>query len=235
MLTYSKGLFAIILSIFFFTPAFSQTNAKEVKEAILLQKGVGSLKNGDTLTAYQYFQTIYAVTSDNNDANYYYLMLSLALNKPYAETLTNKWLAESNNRIYNSRLNYYLGKFYFRKQLASPALSAYSKVSIDDLSNEEIGLMKFEQAYFYFKNGDWENAVNLLNNVRQIKGQTYYYDANYYAGFIALQQKNFPLAMTCFKIASQSTSYNTLTPFYISQLHYLMGDIEAAIVNCESA
>ena len=235
MLTYSKGLFAIILTIFFFTPAFSQTNAKKVEEAILLQKGVSSLKNGDTITAYQYFQTIYAVTSDNNDANYYYLMLSLALNKPYAETLTNKWLAESNNRIYNSRLNYYLGKFYFRKQLASPALSAYSKVSIDDLSNEEIGLMKFEQAYFYFKNGDWENAVNLLNNVRQIKGQTYYYDANYYAGFIALQQKNFPLAMTCFKIASQSTSYNTLTPFYISQLHYLMGDIEAAISNCESA
>lgn len=235
MLTYSKGLFAIILTIFYFTPAFTQTNAKEAEEAALLQKGVGYLKNGDTIAAYQYFQTIYAVSGHNEDANYYYLMLSLVLDKPYAETLTNKWLAESDNRIYNSRLSYYLGKFYFRHQLANPAINAYNKVSIDDLSNEEIGLMKFEQAYLYFKNGDWENAVNLLNNVRQIKGQIYYYDANYYAGFIALQQKNFTLAMDCFKIASQSTSYNTLTPFYISQLHYLMGDIDAAILNCDNA
>ena len=235
MLNNSNWIYAVILTISSFSPCFSQTSTKQFEEATLLQKGITSLKNEDTIAAYQFIQTIYAVGNNNSDANYYYLMLSLSLNKPGAELITIKWLEESDNRIYISRLNYFLGKFYFKKQLAEQAISAYAKVSIDDLSNEEIGLMKFEQAYLFFKKGDWDNAVNLLNNIRQIVGQHYYYDANYYAGFIALQQKNFPLAMSCFKIASQSDAYITLTPFYVSQLYYLMGDIESAMINCEEA
>lgn len=235
MLQSSKWLLIIFGSLFYSTISVAQFNSKQLEQDIVFQKGVNALHSGDTLMAYQYFQSIYAVATNNQDVNYYYHMLSLALNKPAAASTTTKWLAESENRVYNSRLNYFLGRYFFKKIAGDAAINAFAKVSIDDLSNDEIGLMKFEQAYLYFKKGDWDKAVNLLNSIRQIKSHHYYYDANYYAGFIALQQKNFTLAMDCFKIASESNSYNTLTPFYISQLYFLMGDVNAAMLNCEAA
>jgi tetratricopeptide (TPR) repeat protein len=193
------------------------------------------LQRGDSLSAYQYFQNVYAITPFKTDVNYYFIMLSLCLDKSYAANLTNKWLAVNNNRIYDSRLHYFLGRYYFHKNQTDLTIEAYNKVSIDDLDNKEIGLMKFELAYCYFKKTAWDKAVNLLNNIRQVKNSFYYYDANYYAGFIALEQKNFSLAMECFKIAAQSNAYNKLTPFYISQLYYLLGDVPTAITSCEKA
>ena len=192
MLKTSKWLFIIIGTVFSTTISFAQLSSKQLEEDIVFQKGLNALKYGDTLTAYQYFQNCYTVASENQDVNYYYHMLSMALNKPAAASTTVKWLKESENRAYNSRLNYFLGRYYFKKIEGEAAIEAFAKVSIDDLSNEEIGLMKFEQAYLYFKKGDWDKAVNLLNSIRQVKSQFYYYDANYYAGFIACLKAALP-------------------------------------------
>ena len=201
----------------------------------VFQKGIQALKQGDTLTAYQYIQSAYTFSDKQDEINYYYLSLSIALEKPYAEALTNNWIASTNNKIYKSRLSFLLGKYYFKKQKEQLALDAYKNVGIDDLENEEIILMKFQQGYLNFKLGDWTKAAALLNNVRQVKNSKFYTDANYYAGFIALEKKEFKLALSCFQIASTSPAYDKLAPFYISQLYYFLGDIDAAMLNCENA
>ena len=114
-------------------------------------------------------------------------------------------------------------------------MNAFDKVSIADLNNEELITLKYLQGYLYFKLGNWDKATNLLNSIRQLKQSQYYTDANYYAGFIALQKKDFTLALACFEIASNNEAYARLTPFYISQIYYFNGDIDAAMVNCEKA
>lgn len=43
------------------------------------------------------------------------------------------------------------------------------------------------------------------------------------------------MALACFEIASNNEAYARLTPFYISQIYYFNGDIDAAMVNCEKA
>ena len=235
MLKHSKWVVILFITILSSSFSFGQLDRTEKSYEPTFQKGLHALKQGDTLTAFQYFQSVYTVAPKQADVNYYYIMLSLVLNKPYAADIANQWIAGSANRIYSARLNYYLGRFYYSKQQASACLNAYSKVTIDDLENTEIGLMKFEQSYLYFKNGDWDKAVDLLNNIRQVKSSPHYFDANYYAGFIALQRKDYKLAMECFTIASEQNSYKTLTPFYISQIYYLLGDIDAAMNNCETA
>jgi tetratricopeptide (TPR) repeat protein len=201
----------------------------------VFQKGVHALHQGDTLAAFQYIQTAYHLKPKQEDIAYYFTYLSLVLQKKEAENLAINYLKSSTSKIFNARINFFLGDYYVKKQNTQEALNAFDKVSIADLNNEELITMKYLQGYLYFKLGNWEKATNLLNSIRQLKKSKYYTDANYYAGFIALQKKDFNLALACFEIASNNEAYARLTPFYISQIYYFNGDIDAAMVNCERA
>ena len=201
----------------------------------LFEKGVQDLKQGDTIAAFQNIQSAFTFSPRTDDISYYYFALSLILDKPNAAAATTKWLSETNNRIYSSRINFLLGKYYFKKQDQANAFKSFDQVQIEELENREIIEMNYYKGYLYFKAGDWDKATGLLNSARQIKESPFYTDANYYAGFIALQKKDFPLALNCFKIASTNKSYISLTPFYISQIYYFMGDVNAAMTECSNA
>ncbi len=201
----------------------------------LYQDGLKSLYNGDSLSAYQAIQSSHHFAPNNQDIAFHYHLLSVALEKNQATSIAKKWLEKNKNKIYQSKLYFEIAKYYFKKQLVDDALISYKYVSIDDLENKEIALMQFQLGYLYFKKGDWEQSTNYLYSIRQIQSSPYYTDANYYAGFVALQKKDFKLALNCFKIAEQSSAYKTLTPFYISQLYYFLGDIDAALTNTAQA
>lgn len=197
----------------------------------LFQNGLNSLKQGDSLSAYQSIQSAYSFNPNETDIAFHYHALSIALDKPNAIVNVQNWLLSNNNKIYASRLNFELAKYYFRKQDVDASIQAYLKTSIDDLENNEVALMQFQLGYLYFKKGNWDLSTNYLYSIRQVKTSPFYADANYYAGFVALQKKDFKLALNCFKIAEQSNAYKALTPFYISQLYYFLGDIDAALKN----
>ena len=233
----------IILMIFVFHAKAQYSQNERLLDPVF-QKGVNALHQGDTLAAFQYIQSAYHFKSNQENSRednirediiYYYNYLSLVLQKPAAENLALNFLKSSNNKIFNARINFILGDYYVKKQNTQEALNTFDKVRIADLNNEELITMKYLQGYLYFKLGNWDKATNLLNSVRQLKQSVYYTDANYYAGFIALQKKEFSLALTCFEIASNNDAYARLTPFYISQIYYFNGDIDAAMVNCEKA
>ena len=226
------ALFILMIFVFQAKAQYSQ-NTSSLDP--VFQKGVHALHQGDTLAAFQYIQTAFHLKPKQEDIIYYYTYLSLLLQKPAAENLAINYLKSSNNKIYIARINFFLGDYYVKKQDTQEALNAFDKVSITDLNNEELITMKYLQGYLYFKLGNWDKATNLLNSIRQLKQSQYYTDANYYAGFIALQKKDFTLALACFKIASNNEAYARLTPFYISQIYYFNGDIDAAMVNCEKA
>lgn len=233
-------LFSLLI---FVLHAKAQYTQNERSLDYVYQKGVNALHQGDTLTAFQYIESAYHFeakqenSKENNieDINYYYTYLSLVLDKPRAENLTIQYLKSSKNIIFNARINFFLGQYYFKKQNTLEALNAFDKVSIADLNNKELITLKYLQGYLYFKLGNWDKATNLLNSSRQLKQSQYYTDANYYAGFIALQKKDFTLALSCFEIASNNEAYAILTPFYISQIHYFNGNIDAAMQSCEKA
>jgi tetratricopeptide (TPR) repeat protein len=233
-------LFSLLI---FVLHAKAQYTQNERSLDYVYQKGVNALHQGDTLTAFQYIESAYHFeakqenSKENNieDINYYYTYLSLVLDKPRAENLAIQYLKSSKNIIFNARINFFLGQYYFKKQNTLEALNAFDKVSIADLNNKELITLKYLQGYLYFKLGNWDKATNLLNSSRQLKQSQYYTDANYYAGFIALQKKDFTLALSCFEIASNNEAYAILTPFYISQIHYFNGNIDAAMQSCEKA
>jgi hypothetical protein len=66
------------------------------------EKGLMALKNGDSLTAYQYIQTAYHLPHQQQELDYYYHVLSLSLDKPKANEHAVVWLKLTNNKIYQS-------------------------------------------------------------------------------------------------------------------------------------
>ena len=225
----------LCISLLFFTPVSSQLMKFDAPLSQLYQDGLKSLYQGDSLTAYQKVQSAHFFEPANGDMAFHYHLLSIALDKENAIQLAENWLTTNSNKIYRSRLNFELAKYFFKKQQVASAIQAYKKISIDDLENEELALMQFQLGYLYFKMGDWDESTSYLLSIRQVQTSPFYTDANYYAGFVALQKKDFKLALSCFKIAEQSNAYKTLTPFYISQLYYFLGDIDAALKNTEQA
>jgi TolA-binding protein len=219
------GFFSIVLQY----SGGAQSASSIDQSTTYFNKGLQSLTLGDSLTAFQQFEQAYGFSNNDDQITYYYLMLSLHLEKPFAEPLAIKWIKQTNNVIYQSRLQYFLGEYYYQVKDAEKAINAYLKVPIQDLNNDEIVKMKFHLGYLYFKLGDWEKANNLLNSLRQIKTGLYYTDANYYAGFLALKNKDYNLALSCFEIAANNTDYANVVPFYIGQLYYFIGDVNKAI------
>ena len=230
-----QSLLLLSFSLFISVPASSQLMKFDAPLSQQYQNGLKSLMQGDSLTAYQTIQSAHFFEPNNIDNAFYYHLLSVALEKENAVQHAEFWLKNNSNKIYHSRLNFELAKYFYRKQQVDLSIQAYQKISIDDLENNELALMQFQLGYLYFKKGDWDQSSSYLMSIRQVKSSPFYTDANYYAGFVALQQKDFKLALNCFKIAEQNKAYNTLTPFYISQLYYFLGDIDAAIKNTELA
>ena len=231
----SPILLVLSISLLFFTPVSSQLMKFDAPLNQLDQNGLKSLYQGDSIAAYQKIQSAHLFDPTDEDIAFHYHKLSVALEKPYAVQHAENWLKNNSNKIYHSRLNFELAKYFFRKQQVDASIQAYLKISIDDLENQELALMQFQLGYLYFKKGDWDESTSYLLSIRQVQTSPFYTDANYYAGFVALQKKDFKLALSCFKIAEQNNAYKTLTPFYISQLYYFLGDVDAAIKNTELA
>ena len=199
------------------------------------EKGINALKLGDTVLAFQHMQSAYSLHKNQEDVGFYFHNLSLVVDRANAELDAKKWLTTCNNSIYQSKLSFALGAYYFKHQLDAEAFKSFAKVSLDDIDNEEIILMNYLEGYLHFKAGNWNKATSLLSSVRQVKNNPNYTDANYYAGFIALEKKEFTAALGYFQIAAQNEAYAKLTPFYISQLYYFLGDYEKSMQTCEAA
>lgn len=225
----------VCITLFISAPVSSQLMHFEAPLSPIYQNGLKSLNQGDSLAAYQTIQSAHFFDPNDVDIAFRYHVLSLALDKANAQQNAENWLIRNTNKIYHSRLNFELAQYFFRKQLVDQSIQSYQQLSIDDLENNELALMQFQLGYLYFKKGDWDRSTNYLFSIRQVQSSPFYTDANYYAGFVALQKKDFNLALSCFKIAEQSNTYKTLTPFYISQLYYFLGDINAALTNTEQA
>ena len=86
------GLFLILSTVILNKQSKAQFPTYSHPTSDIFQKGLNALKNGDTLTAFANIQSAYNFMPTQEDIKYYYLTLSLKLDKSYAENMTIKWL-----------------------------------------------------------------------------------------------------------------------------------------------
>lgn len=108
---------ALFILMIFVLQAKAQYSQNTSSLDPVFQKGVHALHQGDTLAAFQYIQTAFHLKPKQEDIIYYYTYLSLLLQKPAAENLAINYLKSSNNKIYNARINFFLGDYYVKNKI----------------------------------------------------------------------------------------------------------------------
>jgi TolA-binding protein len=163
------------------------------------------------------------------EINYYTNACRLMLNDRTAEKPSIDYIATEQNNARRQMLSFHLAEFYFRNSEFDNALAYYEKTTEANLSNKEIASMQFHAGYIYFTNKNYEQAKPYLDAIRLNEGDPNYYHANYYYGFIALQENRYSDATQCFTIVEKDNYYGQVVPFYLTQIYYLTGQKDKAI------
>ena len=84
MASFYRYLLIGFFSIVFQFSGGAQSVSSIEQSANYFNKGLQSLTLGDSLTAFQQFEQAYGFSKNDDQITYYYLMLSLHLEKPFA-------------------------------------------------------------------------------------------------------------------------------------------------------
>ena len=171
----------------------------------------------------------------NQDIEYYYLVCGLKLNQEIAEESARIFVEAANNEPRQQMMSFHLARYYFIKNDFARAVIFYERAGYDNLSNEEIADAKFELAYAYFNTSQFAQAKPLFNEIHQLPDNKYYYDANYYYGFLSYKDKNYNEALKSFLVVESQPKYQGLVPYYIAQLYYFQDKKDDALRYAEKA
>jgi len=167
------------------------------------------------------------------ESKFYFITCGLKLNDAAMKPKAVEFIELENNIPRVQMMSFQLAEYYFRNNNYVEAISCYNKTGIDNLTNAEIGEMKFHKAYCHFTLQQFQDAKPLFNAIRQISTDSNFIDANYYYGFIAFGEKNYKEALSCFKIAETEATYSKVVPFYIAEIYYFSNEREKAIAYAE--
>ena len=172
--------------------------------------------------------------SVQTEAKYYAIASRLQLNDLSAVSEAVDFIALEHNAPRIQMMCYQLAEYYYKHSEFADAIMYYEKAGVDNLSNTEIAAIKFHEGYGYFAMQQFNNAKPLFESIAQIPSDPNYYDANYYYGYIAFAEKNYPQALNSFKIIEKQPKYQPIIPYYIAEIYYYRGEKDEALAYAES-
>jgi len=193
--------------------------------------------------AYPMFKMLYTDNKSNGsipvtiqtESKYYSIICGLQLNDATAEQAAKEFIYLEHHAPRIEMMSYHLGEYYYRKKDFSDAVTFYEMTNVANLSNKEIATMKFHQGYSYFTMQRFNDAKPLFDAVRQIPGDPNYVDANYYYGFISMNDKKYNDALAAFKVVENEPAYKSIVPYYEAEIYYFQGQKDKALEIGEKA
>ena len=170
----------------------------------------------------------------NQDIEYFLIVCELKLNQEIAEDQAKRFIDAANNEPRQQLMSFHLAQYYFTRNDYARAIVYYERAGYNNLSNEEIADAKFELAYSYFNVDRFDEAKPLFNEIHQLPDNKYYYDANYYYGFISYRDHDYNNALSSFQKVESIPKYRGLVPYYIAQIYYFQGNEDKALQYGES-
>ncbi len=170
----------------------------------------------------------------NQDIQYYSIVCELKLNLEIAENDAKRYIDAANNEPRQQLMSFHLAQHYFTRNDYARAVIYYERAGYNNLSNEEIADAKFELAYSYFSVEQYDNAKPLFDEIHQLPDNKYFYDANYYYGFLSYQNHDYKNALTAFQKVESIPKYRGLVPYYIAQIYYFQGNEDQSLRYGES-
>ncbi|HEY5392930.1 MAG TPA: tetratricopeptide repeat protein [Hanamia sp.] len=170
----------------------------------------------------------------NQDVEYFFIVCQLKMNQEVAVDAATRFISAANNEPRQQLMSFHLAQYFFTREDYAHAVVYYERAGYNNLSNEEIADAKFELAYSYFNTGQYQLAKPLFNEIHQLPENKYYFDANYYYGYLCYRDHDYNNALTSFQKVESIAKYRGLVPYYIAQIYYFKGDHEQALRYAES-
>jgi TolA-binding protein len=236
-----SGLFSALYIFFFFFNVNAQKPLSNTLQA-LLPHGVEQYEQGHytlaAATLTEYLKAPLSLTentdqkvlsSKRDKARFYLVLSSIKSGKKDAEKTAALFIHQSADPVYRQRAAFTLAHDYFLENKLKEAITYYEIAGIANLSNEEIADAKFELAYCYFNNQQFDKALPLFAAIKELPDNKYYVPGNYYYGLLAYNNKDYKNALKSFNRIHNLESYKDVVPYYEAEINYFMGDQEKVL------
>lgn len=162
-------------------------------------------------------------------ANYILTLSNLKARTQHSVDEITRYIAETVNPVYKQRAAFALAQYYFQQNNLPAAIENYELAGIDNLSNSEIADAKFELAYSYFNERDFERAKPLFAVIKELPENKYYVEGNYYYGLLAYNDKNYEEALKSFERVHNQEEYKDIVPYYEAEINYFQGNYDKVL------
>lgn len=166
---------------------------------------------------------------DKQRAMYYLILAKIKYGTEDMEEVSKSYIDNTVNVVYRDRVSYQLAKHYFYKQDYASTIKYYEMIDMNNLNNDEIAALKFELAYSYFVNSDFDQAYRLFAAIKEIEDGPYYYPGNYYFGLLSYNKKDYNQALRSFKKIEHLPEYAQIVPYYILEIYYFNNEFDKII------
>jgi len=238
----SSGIAPVACVAFLSSNAFAQIPVSSRWEYAELKHGLEQFQQKHYVLAAQSAtrfldQDILPTEARNNEtlalaiqqARYILAVSNLKAGTPQAVAELTRYIAETVNPVYRQRAAFALAQHYFQHNNLPAAIVNYELAGIDNLSNTEIADAKFELAYSYFNERDFERAKPLFATIKELPDHKYYIAGNYYYGLLAYNDKNYGEALRSFERIHNEEEYKDIVPYYEAEINYFQGNYDKVL------
>lgn len=174
----------------------------------------------------KFFQVVEDIDNQQDEirinSEYYAAICALELFHKDAEHLLNQFLFKHPDHPKGKKINFQLGRYYYRTKKLKDAIKYFEKVDQYDLSADEKTELQFKLGYSYFYKKDYEKAKPLFYQVIQTENE-YYVPAQYYYSHLAYMDENYQTALEGFLKISDDPMFASVVPYYVTQIYYKQG------------
>lgn len=172
------------------------------------------------------------LTADEID--FYTTACALQRQEPFAADDAAAFMARDEQDALRLKMAFYLGEYHYRNADFRTAVDTYEQTDVAQLSNRQIGDMKYHQGHAYFSLGQYKLAKPLLQAVRQLTDHPNVLDAHYFYGFICYTERRMSEALEAFRKVENHPLYAQAVPFYIADILYNQGQKDKALNYAEA-
>ncbi len=239
----NKLIRLLCICLFFSVHSFAQTSRIYNQPDEAFQEAKQLIQEGAQNLAYPILQQLKQdlisnkiVLSEDMKSwiDFYSIECALHLLLPQAEQDALRFLSEKHHANMQRMMHYHLGHYYHLQQEFALALDCFRKSGPESLTNDQMGNLKFEQAYAYFNQQKFAEAKPFFQEVMQMTSHSYYLASNYYYGFISFSEHHFDEALSAFETAIKAPEYQAVLPYYISEIYYEQGNKDRALIYGDS-
>jgi tetratricopeptide (TPR) repeat protein len=167
--------------------------------------------------------------ADKEKARYFLALSGIKKQARDCKEYAIQFIKSTSVPAYKQRLQFALAQYYFQHDQLTNAIPLYVQAGIANLDNNEIADAKFELAYCYFNNRQFDKAEPLLQAIKELPDGKYYMAGNYYYGLLAYNENKYKAALQSFDRIKDQKEYSTIVPYYMAEIYYFMGNRDQAL------